>query len=83
MKEEYRHRLPEEKRYMLTIINRLSIGSIIIAWGSLLTLKEVGTLDKSISTLPFIFTAIGVLLVFGAIYRLRNREGTANTQIST
>ncbi len=80
MKEEYRHGFPKEKRYMLTIINRLGIGSIIVAWGTLLTLKEIGLLNESVSTLPFIFTALGMLLVFGGIYRFRTREKRADTQ---
>jgi len=51
-------------------INQLAIGSIIFLWGILLTLKQVGIIEKSVSTWPFAFTAFGVLLVVGGIYRL-------------
>ncbi len=51
-------------------INQLAIGSIIFLWGILLTLKQVGIIEKSVSTWPFAFTAFGILLVIGGIYRL-------------
>jgi hypothetical protein len=55
--------------------DQLAIGSIILLWGSLLALKQVGTIDKNVSTWPFALTAFGILLVAGGIYRLsRPRE---------
>jgi hypothetical protein len=51
-------------------IDQLAIGSIILLWGSLLALKQVGIIEKSVSTWPFPLTAFGVLLVAGGIYRL-------------
>jgi hypothetical protein len=51
-------------------IDQLAIGSMILLWGSLLALKQVGIIEKSVSTWPFPLTAFGVLLVAGGIYRL-------------
>jgi hypothetical protein len=51
-------------------IDQLAIGSIILLWGSLLTLKQVGIIDKNVSTWPFALTAFGILLVAGGIKRL-------------
>jgi hypothetical protein len=50
--------------------DQLAIGSIILLWGSLLTLKQVGTIDRNVSTWPFVLTAFGILLVAGGIYKL-------------
>jgi len=51
-------------------IDHLAIGSTILLWGSLLALKQVGIIDKNVSTWPFPLTLFGVLLVAGSIYRL-------------
>ena len=51
-------------------INQLAIGSIILLWGSLLSLKQIGIIQKNVSTWPFALTAFGILLVAGGIYRL-------------
>jgi hypothetical protein len=51
-------------------IDQLAIGSIILLWGSLLTLKQVGIIDRNVSTWPFALTAFGLLLVAGGIHRL-------------
>jgi hypothetical protein len=51
-------------------LNQLAIGAIIFLWGILLTLKQVGIIEKSVSTWPFALTAFGILLVVGGIYRL-------------
>jgi len=75
--ENRRYRLTEDKRYMLRAVNRLAVGSIIILWGSLLALKQVGVIEKDVSTWPFAFVAFGILLVFGGIYRLSARQKTA------
>jgi hypothetical protein len=50
-------------------IDQFAIGLVILVWGSLLTLKQAGIIDKSISTLPFLLTAFGILLVIGGIYK--------------
>jgi hypothetical protein len=51
-------------------IDQLAIGSIILLWGSLLTLKQAGIIDKNVSTWPFPLAAFGMLLMIGAIYKL-------------
>ena len=51
-------------------IDQLAIGSIILLWGSLLSLKQIGIIQKNVSTWPFALTAFGILLVAGGIYRL-------------
>jgi hypothetical protein len=51
-------------------INQLAIGSVILLWGILLSLKQVGIVEKTMSTWPFALTAFGMLLVIGGIYRL-------------
>ncbi|MGD0977898.1 MAG: hypothetical protein ABR962_02025 [Candidatus Bathyarchaeia archaeon] len=51
-------------------INQLAIGSVILLWGFLLTLKQVGIIDQSVSTWPIALAAFGILLVAGGIYRL-------------
>lgn len=69
----------EDRKYRSKAINQLAIGLIISIWGGLLALKQVGIIDKNISTLPFVFTAFGVLLIFGGIYRLMAREKISQT----
>jgi hypothetical protein len=78
--ENYQYRLSENKRYKLRAINQLAIGSIITLWGSLLALKQVGIIEKNISTWPFAFVAFGILLVVGGVYRLYAKEQTANAE---
>lgn len=51
-------------------IDQMAIGFIILLWGSLLTLKQVGIIEKNVSTWPFPLTAFGILLIIGGIYRL-------------
>jgi hypothetical protein len=51
-------------------IDQLAIGSVILLWGILLTLKQVGIIDKNVSTWPIALTAFGILLVAGGIHRL-------------
>jgi len=48
-------------------------------WGSLLTLKAVGKIDGNVSTWPFAFTAFGILLVFGGVYRYYARDKNTET----
>lgn len=78
--ENYHYKLSENKRYRLRAINQLAIGSIIILWGSLLALKQVGIIDENISTWPFVFVAFGILLVVGGFYRLYTRDKTASAE---
>jgi len=51
-------------------INQLAIGSIILLWGSLLALKQVGIIAKNVSTWPFPLTVFGILLAASGIYKL-------------
>jgi len=51
-------------------IDQLAYGSIILLWGSLLALKQVGIIQENISTWPFPLTAFGILLVAASIYKL-------------
>jgi hypothetical protein len=51
-------------------IDQLAIGSVILLWGILLTLKQAGIIDKNVSTWPIALTAFGILLVAGGIHRL-------------
>ena len=78
--ENYQYRLSEDKLYALRAINRLAIGAIIILWGSLLALKQVGIIEKDVSTWPFAFVAFSILLVFGGIYRLYVGEKTTHSE---
>jgi hypothetical protein len=51
-------------------IDQIAIGGLILLWGSLLLMKQVGIMDKNVSTLPIIMAAFGLLLVLGGINRL-------------
>jgi hypothetical protein len=56
-------------------IDQMAIGGLILLWGSLLILKQVGIIEKSVSTLPAMTAAFGGLLVIGGISRLsRSRQ---------
>jgi hypothetical protein len=56
MKEENHHQgLLGDKRYKRRAINQLAIGLIIVLWGGLLILKQVGVIEKDVSTRPFAF----------------------------
>jgi len=75
MKEENHHyRLSEDKRYILRAIDRLAIGSIILAWGSLLLLQQAEIVEKNVHIWPFALIVVGILIVAGGIYRLYVRE---------
>jgi hypothetical protein len=60
-------------------IDQMAIGSIILLWGGLLVLKQVGLIDENVSTWPFPLTAFGILLIAGAIYRLRRSKYLSET----
>jgi hypothetical protein len=51
-------------------INHLAFGSIILPWGILLSLKQVGIIEKNVSTWPFPIVAFGILLVVSGIIKL-------------
>jgi hypothetical protein len=59
-------------------IDQTAIGSIILLWGALLMLKQVGMIDKGVSTWPFPMTVFGILLVVGGIYRLSRSRADAS-----
>ena len=60
-------------------IDQMAIGSIILLWGCLLVLKQVGLIDKNASTWPFPLTAFGILLIAGGIYRLHRSKYLSET----
>jgi len=67
--------MEEKARARNSGINHLAFGSIILVWGILLLLKQVGIIEESVSTWPFAFTAFGALLVAaGAINLNRSRH---------
>jgi uncharacterized membrane protein len=49
-------------------VNQLAFGSIVFVWGILLVLRQVGVI--TVSTLPFVFTAFGALLVISGVVKL-------------
>ena len=51
-------------------LDQLAIGSVIVLWGILLILKQVGMIDENVSTWPIALTAFGILLVAGGIHGL-------------
>jgi hypothetical protein len=71
----------EDKRYTLRAIDQMAIGSIILLWGSLLMLKQIGIIDRSLSTWPFVFVAFGILLIAGSIYRLYARGKSTHNDL--
>jgi hypothetical protein len=65
--------------YMSTLrrraIDQMAFGFLILLWGVLLILRQIGILDRNMSTLPIIMAAFGLLLVLGGINRLnRSRQ---------
>lgn len=75
--EPHSYRLSEDSRYWLRVIDQLGIGFALFGWGTVLALKEFGFITKGISTLPYLVITLGMLLVFGGIYRLHARQKTA------
>ncbi len=51
-------------------VDQMAIGGLVLLWGILLTLRQIGILDRNMSTLPIIMAAFGLLLVIGGINRL-------------
>jgi len=58
-------------------IDRLAFGSIILMWGILLLLKQVGIIEKNVSTWPYPFVAFGVLLIVSGIIKLSRSVHTS------
>lgn len=65
---QFEDELPSRQRRRA--IDQLAIGAVVLLWGVLLALKQVGVIERSVSTWPFALTAFGVLLVAGSICRL-------------
>ena len=51
-------------------VDQVAIGGLVLLWGILLILRQIGMLDRNMSTLPIIMAAFGLLLVIGSINRL-------------
>jgi hypothetical protein len=60
-------------------IDQMSFGSLILLWGVLLMLRQIGVLDRNMSTLPIIMAAFGFLLFLGGINRLNRSRQNART----
>jgi hypothetical protein len=61
-------------------VDQMAIGGLVLLWGILLILRQIGILDRNMSTLPIIMAAFGLLLVVGGINRLnraRHRIGAS------
>jgi hemolysin-activating ACP:hemolysin acyltransferase len=71
--ENHQYGVSEKKRRVSSAINQVAIGAIILLWGSLLILKQVGVIEASVSILPFVLAVFGALLIFGGIYRYYTR----------
>jgi len=63
-------------------INHLAFGSIILLWGILLVLRQVGIIERNISTWPFAFVAFGTLLVVSGIIKLSRSRRLQETNYS-
>ncbi len=55
-------------------IDHLAFGGIVLIWGVLLVLKQVGIM--TVSTLPFVFAAFGALLVISGAVKLRRSRNS-------
>ena len=60
----------QQKKMRRRAIDQLAFGSLILLWGSLLALKEVGIIQRNVSTWPFPLAGFGILLVASGVYRL-------------
>lgn len=52
---QFEDELPSKQRRRA--IDQLAIGAIILLWGVLLALKQVGLIERSVSTWPFALAA--------------------------
>ena len=73
--------MEEKTRTRNSGINHLAFGSIILVWGILLVLKQIGIIEESMSTWPFAFTAFGALLVAAGIIKLDRSRRERSTEI--
>jgi hypothetical protein len=62
--------MEDKTKIIKSAINHLAFGSIILLWGILLMLKQVGLIEKHVSTWPFPLTVFGALLVISGVIRL-------------
>jgi hypothetical protein len=60
-------------------IDQMAFGSLILLWGVLLILRQIGILDRNMSTLPIIMAAFGLLLFLGGINRLNRSKRNVRT----
>ena len=49
-------------------------GLLITIWGALWFLHEIGILPRIVNIWPFAVIIVGILIIAGALYRLRQRE---------
>jgi hypothetical protein len=62
-------------------IDQMAFGTLILLWGILLILRQIGIIEKSISTLPIIMAAFGLLLALGGINGLnRSRQNVRSSK---
>jgi hypothetical protein len=62
--------LEDKTKARKSAINHLAFGSVIFIWGILLLLKQVGIIEKTVSTWPYPFVAFGALFVVSGIIKL-------------
>ncbi|HXX87828.1 MAG TPA: hypothetical protein VEH86_05215 [Candidatus Acidoferrum sp.] len=73
--------MEEKTRTRNSGVNHLAFGSIILGWGILIVLKEIGIIEESVSTWPFAFTAFGAVLVAAGVIKLnRSRHVERSTE---
>lgn len=56
------------------VIIGIVFGLLIITWGVLWLLHEMGIIPKIVEIWPFAVIIIGILIITGALYRLRQRK---------
>jgi len=49
------------------------IGSLIVLWGLIWISQQLGIIPKTVEIWPFAVIIIGILIVVGALYRLRRK----------
>jgi len=59
-------------------VDQMAIGGLVLLWGILLILRQIGILDRNMSTLPIIMAAFGLLLIIGGINRLNRARQRAS-----
>ncbi len=61
------------------VIDQMAFGSLILLWGVLLILRQIGILGRNMSTLPIIMAVFGLLLVIGGVNRLNRSRQNVRT----